>query len=369
MSKANEDKFHNLLGNLDWENLNDETLDPHQSTLFFDTKIKNLFNTCFPIKTKLITTKLLNSPWLSSALLKSIKNKHVLYRRLTRRAFMLAALINFKNFYNNYCNMLKNLIRTSKKKHFDDKFNQCKNDVRKTWDLINTTLRPGRRNKNATHKLVLNNNTLTKPLEIAQAFNNHFSSIGNRLRNAIPRDNMPNFKNFLPPSNRHSIYLSPSTPHEVSSLIKKLKNKKSNLHTPSVKLFKLNADFLSIPISIIFNSSISMGTYPDLLKIACVTVLFKAGDKFNMNNYRPISCLSLLIKYLKNSFMLGLTLSSILTAYSLEINMALGEVSARVTLSMTYSLTSTSQCMKINTWEQFSLTLAKPLTQSPMTFS
>ena len=98
MNKANEDKFHNLLGNLDWENLIDESLDPHQSTLFFDTKIKNLFNSCFPIKTKLITTKLLNSPWLSSALLKSIKNKHVLYRRLTRRAFTPAALINFKNF-------------------------------------------------------------------------------------------------------------------------------------------------------------------------------------------------------------------------------------------------------------------------------
>ena len=146
MSNANEDKFHNLLGNLDWEYLNDETLDPHQRASFFDTKIKNLFNTCFPIKTKLITTKLLNSPWLSSALLKSIKNKHVLYRRLTRRAFTPAALINFKNFYNNYCNMLKNLIRTSKKKHFDDKFNQCKNDVRKTWDLINSTLRPGRKN-------------------------------------------------------------------------------------------------------------------------------------------------------------------------------------------------------------------------------
>ena len=145
---------------------------------------------------------------------------------------MPAAFINFNNFYNNYCNMLKNLIRTSKKKHFDDKFNQCKNDVRKTWDLINSTLRPGRKNKISTHRLVINNNTLTEPLEIAQAFNNHFSSIGNRLCNALPRDNIPNFKNFLPPSNRHSIYLSPSTPHEVSSLIKKLKNKKSNCTLP-----------------------------------------------------------------------------------------------------------------------------------------
>ena len=41
---------------------------------------------------------------------------------------------------------------------------------------------------------------------------------------------------------------------------------------------------------------ITHGQYPDALKIACVTALFKSGDKLNPNNYRPISSLPILNK-------------------------------------------------------------------------
>ena len=64
----------------------------------------------------------------------------------------------------------------------------------------------------------------------------------------------------------------------------------------SARILKENSDSLSLPISLIFNSVILYGHYPDVLKIACVTALFKAGDKLDPNNYRPISSLPLLNK-------------------------------------------------------------------------
>ena len=45
-----------------------------------------------------------------------------------------------------------------------------------------------------------------------------------------------------------------------------------------------------------FNNIILRGQYPDTLKVACITALFKAGDKLDSSNYRPISTLSVLNK-------------------------------------------------------------------------
>jgi hypothetical protein len=41
----------------------------------------------------------------------------------------------------------------------------------------------------------------------------------------------------------------------------------------------------------IWNASLESGAFPDRFKIAKVKRLHKKGDKSNMQNYRPISCL------------------------------------------------------------------------------
>jgi hypothetical protein len=41
----------------------------------------------------------------------------------------------------------------------------------------------------------------------------------------------------------------------------------------------------------IINLSLKYGVFPDKLKLAQVTPVFKKGDKTNMNSYRPISLL------------------------------------------------------------------------------
>ena len=47
---------------------------------------------------------------------------------------------------------------------------------------------------------------------------------------------------------------------------------------------------------LIFNQAINTGQYPDALKIADVIPLFKKGDPHQINNYRPISLLSIINK-------------------------------------------------------------------------
>ena len=91
----------------------------------------------------------------------------------------------------------------------------------------------------------------------------------------------------------YCIYLQPHL-KEITQTITKLKNKKHNIHSPSVKLYKLNSETLAYPIMTIFNNILSSGHYPNILKVACVTPLYKSGDKTLVNNYRPISSLPIL---------------------------------------------------------------------------
>ena len=51
-----------------------------------------------------------------------------------------------------------------------------------------------------------------------------------------------------------------------------------------------------VNLSSLFNRSMSKGCYPNLLKIAKISPVFKAADRQNPTNFRPISILSSLSK-------------------------------------------------------------------------
>ena len=112
------------------------------------------------------------------------------------------------------------------------------------------------------------------------------------LENALPRRNLKDFRKYLPPGIPNTIHLRPASSPEIISIIREIKNTMGNRHVLLSRLIKENLEFLAHPFSLIFIKIISSGCYPDALKIA----LFKAGDKTDPNNYRPISLLPLLNK-------------------------------------------------------------------------
>ena len=78
-------------------------------------------------------------------------------------------------------------------------------------------------------------------------------------------------------------------------LLNKLcKSKTTGLDDISAKLIRECADLISIPLCNIFNKSLSSGLFPDDWKCARVTPLFKQGERTDVNNYRPISVISVI---------------------------------------------------------------------------
>ena len=63
-------------------------------------------------------------------------------------------------------------------------------------------------------------------------------------------------------------------------------NKATGIDDISAKYLKLSASVISQPLATILNVSIANGIYPDDLKKAKVTPIFKKGDKHDINNYR-----------------------------------------------------------------------------------
>ena len=86
---------------------------------------------------------------------------------------------------------------------------------------------------------------------------------------------------------------------EIIDLITSLPIKATGHASIPLKWIKIVADLIAIPLCRIVNLSFSKGVFPELLKTAKVIPSFKAGSADDVNNYRPISLLSIFDKILE----------------------------------------------------------------------
>ena len=101
----------------------------------------------------------------------------------------------------------------------------------------------------------------------------------------------------------------PTTPKEISELIKTLKNSKSlGPNSISTNILKEIHEAISIPLSTLINKSFTTGAFPNMCKIAKVIPIFKSETCLLCNNYRPISLLSNIGKIIEKLIHLRLNL-------------------------------------------------------------
>ena len=63
-------------------------------------------------------------------------------------------------------------------------------------------------------------------------------------------------------------------------------------HTVYLLLFlKTIGDYMSEPLAFLVNDSFVSGNFPEKLKLARITPVFKKGSRFDIDNYRPVSVL------------------------------------------------------------------------------
>ena len=156
-----------------------------------------------------------------------------------------------------------------------------------------------RRQNNQQVKLVkVNDIFIGNSNKISNTFNKHFATIGPKLACEIPStsDEVSTYLNNFP-VNFNKFSFRPTTSSIVFTHLNRLsKTKSTGLDNISAKLIRECADIISGPLCDLFNKSLKSGIFPDDWKCARVIPLFKQGDSSDLNNYRPISVISVVAK-------------------------------------------------------------------------
>ena len=245
-----------------------------------------------PLRTARVRAR--SSPWITSDLKKLMHERNILKIK-AHKSNNPNAWMQFKK----QRNLVNNRIRLAKETYYQNHFKQCVGDCRKTWRIINE-LTSRKCEKKSVDSLKLNGISITNPIDLSNEFNNHFSTIGSKLAREISpspeEDN--NYLKYLSGSDTDkSFQLSTVTIAQVCSALNNVDvSKATGLDKISARLIRECSDIICVPICHIFNQSINQGIFPEDWKCARVTPLFKDGKRDDLNNYRPISVISIVAK-------------------------------------------------------------------------
>lgn len=194
----------------------------------------------------------------------------------------------FKTYHEHY----KDLLTQTRSNYVANKLQNSHNVTAGVWAVINSFRTCS--DKSCRDFIINHNGIFIKDqLKIANIFNEYFSSVGESIN-----DKHKNLQYcFKGNPSEHSIYLAPTNCEEIKNIISSLKPSSSAGHDGvNVNVLKACSQNISVSLSVAVNNIIESGTFPDRLKIAQVTPIFKKGDKNKIENCRPISILPVFSK-------------------------------------------------------------------------
>ena len=156
-----------------------------------------------------------------------------------------------------------------------------------------------KKNHTKTSQLIIGGKIIDDDQELATNFNEFFANVGPSTENTIPK--VPNISptKFLKNRNQINFAVAHISNEEILDIIKSLENKSTGPTSIPLKLLTLKPDLIIVHFAYIINMSLLTGEYPDLLKMVKVIPIHNGGSTQDVNNYRPISLLSIFDKIIE----------------------------------------------------------------------
>ena len=194
-------------------------------------------------------------------------------------------------------NQLNTLIKNVQEKYQHKKFTDSLGNPKEIWKSINQVIGKVRNNAK-NNEFEIENTLVSDPMIIANKFNDFFTSIGGDL--SMNHVDVPNFEMYLPRvQNNVSFTVTPVSEEEIQNILSCLKDKAAGYDDLPAFIFRENSHIFSNILCRLCNLSMQTGKFPEKLKLAKVTCLFKAGDPKLLGNYRPLSVLPTISKLLE----------------------------------------------------------------------
>ena len=273
--------------------------DIHDSFDFTNKLLTDVVNEHAPLKTG--RRRYNHAPFMHGELRKAVNIKGMLKRRYDKNRNSA----NWENYRRQ-----RNLVAKLRAQAINTYFHENCRDVskKKFWNTIKPFMSSGNKDQNARICLFENNRIVNDDSEACDIFNSHFASIGNdvggndciqidesidvinkdfsshssitKIKEQVQTNGLPPFE-FTP--------VSRSDVHK--ELIALNERKPSGYDSLPPKLLKLGKDALTPPITTLVNMSIQQYIFPNCLKNAELSPVFKKDDSMNKTNFRPVSIL------------------------------------------------------------------------------
>lgn len=279
-NKANFELIRGSLSNVKWDNL--LLNDPDDCVSKFYDVLNDIICTFVPLKCE--KSKRFPS-WFSPSVIHIVRKKcqtHRLYKRT-----------GDERFYNKF----KELRKQSKSEilkcynnYLENVENELQSNVKVFWSYVNKLKK---NDHGYCQTMKYNDTTSDSPSDIAQLFADHFSSVFSK---GTSQDTL----NLSVDTNSNVLSNIVLSSDEVLKVLRSLsRNKGGGPDGIPAVFYKECSSELAYPLTLIFNKSLAVGTFPSLWKQANVVPIYKKGDKSIVTNYRPISLLNISAKILE----------------------------------------------------------------------
>jgi len=250
-------------------------------------KFKGILTVCQnqAIPNKIVRGRKLNPPWWSSEIRAHLKSKKGAFRRLKECG-------GFDNLvrYRSCRNSLKRIIRQSKRLAEIKLAESSRNDPKKFFSFYRF-MDKGSKGIGPIHYKGLE---IVSDEGIAEAFKDYFSTVFTSEEGDIE------FSNGVSVCHVDSLRDITFTVEEIKGLLCGLKpNKSAGPDGIHGRILREGQDYLAVALQIIFSRSFEYCEIPDDWKDANVVPIFKKGNKSEVENYRPISLTSNVVKVME----------------------------------------------------------------------
>lgn len=220
--------------------------------------------------------------WMTPGILISLKRKELYYKKWKKKPLRT----DLRNRYFEYKKILDKTIKNAKQKYFQRALRTNKSDPSATWRTLNKLVKNIESDMYNIDTLRTEEGiTLKEDKRKANYANGYFTGLKPGIQADIPKALKYVRRN---PS---TIFLTPIDECEVSHVIREFKNKRSKGVDGLSNWLIKKLPNLTKTLTMLGNKMLKEGVFPKCLKMGIIKVKYKAGEKNNIRNYRPITIL------------------------------------------------------------------------------
>ena len=233
-------------------------------------------------------------PWIHPSILCSINTKNKLHKKFICRPNP-ANEASFKQ----YRNILNKTIKAAKNKYYKEQLEENKDNPKRLWGTLFEIINKKKGHDHLPAHFEHQDKLIHKPVDIAEGFNNFFSTIGGTLEQNLPITTTDPLS-FLPEFNGDAQFqLDPIGAEEVAQIILTMNMTGAGFDGINAKLLKKLCPYIIHEITYLMNLCLQQKIFPKCLKIAVIKPIYKSGHRSSFTNYRPISILPTISKVLE----------------------------------------------------------------------